>query len=435
MSKTKLNLIQKASLYTAIVISVIILAAWLIPGIRSIYSPNWDLMRANTAVCVLLSALFLLNRQSFARSPLQIIFPALIFLVAGAAFFTHLTGTYFSAIHDVLVVEYVAPMPGLMSLQTSIFFLVFSIFIVLQKTRLAENFYLPSVGGVLFFSYIFLLFSGYLFGAVSLVGQSNEIKTSPHTLLAMFFLVISYIMWTLPNSLFSIMISKNESGRMVRSLLPWTVLIPYSILVFGYRVFYLEMLPPNIAAALVGTITSAAIGLLVIVFGYKINTLHNQLADLALRDPLTGCYNPRGFYQIGLEFGKRKNEADAEIGIIYFDLDNLKQVNDTYGHEAGSQHIIDFVQLITHNSREGDILGRLGGDEFALLIEETSIALVLDRFSQAIQTFNAESNKPYALLYSYGTCYGQVTNPETFERLVNRADQAMYAQKMSKRQG
>jgi len=430
---SKLEYVRKVCLWLAIAIAVVILAAWLSPFFRQYYPTGWDLMKANTAVCILLTALFLFNDEPLSKSPWQGFIPIIIFVTAGSALYTHLTGVYIRQIHDLLIINLPESNSGLMSLQTSIFFITFSVFILVQKSRLSTNIVIPTVGGIIFFAYVVLLASGYFFHALALTGQSTEIRTSPHTLIAMILLVLSYVMYTMPNSLFSILTSKNDSGKMVRQLLPWALIVPYTILFIGYRAFYLSMVPSNTAAALVGTFTSTIIGILIILFGYKINSLHDQLSKLAVLDPLTGCYNQRGFFTLGLEFSRRKTTSGAKIGLIYFDLDKLKQVNDSFGHETGSNLIIDFVNLIKMNIRDEDILGRLGGDEFGLIVNESAIPILLERITSAADEFNQRKSAPYAIQFSYGVAAGEVTDAGSFEQLVNEADKAMYQQKMSKR--
>jgi diguanylate cyclase (GGDEF)-like protein len=95
------------------------------------------------------------------------------------------------------------------------------------------------------------------------------------------------------------------------------------------------------------------------------------LLNLSEKDPLTQTYNRHGLYErvkrlISLV------DPEKKIGIIFVDLDNLKKVNDTYGHEAGDTAILSVVDVLVSTVRQRDIVARIGGDEFVVIVEEMS---------------------------------------------------------------
>ncbi|MDP2659845.1 MAG: PAS domain S-box protein [Dehalococcoidia bacterium] len=114
-----------------------------------------------------------------------------------------------------------------------------------------------------------------------------------------------------------------------------------------------------------------------------------QLAHLATHDPLTGLPNRRS-----LEDALNRAVAHARRGVtsalLFLDLDNFKEVNDTLGHAAGDRALVAVAQLLQAQRRAIDLLVRLGGDEFAILLEGTArddVGLVAERFSLAVQDF------------------------------------------------
>jgi len=95
------------------------------------------------------------------------------------------------------------------------------------------------------------------------------------------------------------------------------------------------------------------------------------LLNLSEKDPLTQTYNRHGLFE---KVRKLISFSDPEkrIGIIFVDLDNLKRINDTYGHVAGDEAILSIVDILVSTVRQRDIVARVGGDEFAVIVEEVS---------------------------------------------------------------
>ncbi len=151
----------------------------------------------------------------------------------------------------------------------------------------------------------------------------------------------------------------------------------------------------------------------------KRKTLEAQLAQLSVRDPLTGCYNRRYLQaqQPVLE------QPTYFYGCMMMDLDKFKEINDTHGHEEGDRVLQRFAHFIIRNKRADDILVRIGGDEFALFLEVVSpenLALIASRLVE-----NAPTQAPVA--FSVGHAYRRPG--ETLEEVLARADVAMYEAK------
>ena len=120
------------------------------------------------------------------------------------------------------------------------------------------------------------------------------------------------------------------------------------------------------------------------------NMIHN-LQRLAEHDSLTGLYN-RHFFMEELDkvMVRAKRDIPNQTALLYLDLDNFKYVNDTLGHLAGDQLIVEVAALINKRTRAGDILARLGGDEFAVLLHRTDafcINTIAESFCQTLGNF------------------------------------------------
>lgn len=114
-----------------------------------------------------------------------------------------------------------------------------------------------------------------------------------------------------------------------------------------------------------------------------VQKLAAELADLAIRDPLTGLYNRRFFDAALAQHVETACRYGRELSLILFDLDNFKAINDTCGHQAGDAVLKNFAMLLQKTARKSDIVCRIGGDEFAVILPETehsSVPKIIKRF-------------------------------------------------------
>lgn len=118
------------------------------------------------------------------------------------------------------------------------------------------------------------------------------------------------------------------------------------------------------------------------------------------------------------------------------DIDGLKKINDTHGHEAGSQEIIEFGEILRKSFRNSDVIARFGGDEFVILIINTLDEVkekISGRLDRNITRYNLESTKPYELSVSYGLIKVEFGSAITIQEAINFADAAMYEHKQDRR--
>lgn len=150
------------------------------------------------------------------------------------------------------------------------------------------------------------------------------------------------------------------------------------------------------------------------------------LTTLADNDTLTGLKNRRSFYEgLKREYsrGLRKSEP---MSLIYLDLDNFKTVNDTLGHLAGDQVLIQVGQTLKNSLRQSDLMARLGGDEFVILMPDTlpeAALQVTQRLKDALLSDMQAQSWP--ITFSIGIASFKAL-PDVYEQMVQQADQLMY---------
>ena len=159
------------------------------------------------------------------------------------------------------------------------------------------------------------------------------------------------------------------------------------------------------------------------------------LQSLSLIDELTGLYNRRGFLAVTeqhLAFIRRNEKVPV---ILYADLDGLKEINDSMGHQEGDRALVAVAEIFKETFRSSDILARLGGDEFVVLAAidpEEEAESIKHRLQEHFQAANKRRNRAYDLSISVGLAHFDDEENHSIEELMARADQAMYEDKRLK---
>lgn len=157
-----------------------------------------------------------------------------------------------------------------------------------------------------------------------------------------------------------------------------------------------------------------------------------KLQALSLVDELTGLYNRRGFLTLAEQELKTAYRLRQRMLLLYADLDRLKWINDTLGHQQGDLALKDTAAILKSTFRDSDILARIGGDEFvALAMEtgETAREAVLKRVQEGTAFYNRKGIRHYTVSLSCGISVYDPEQPVSLEDLLLESDASMYHKK------
>lgn len=169
----------------------------------------------------------------------------------------------------------------------------------------------------------------------------------------------------------------------------------------------------------------------------KVRARIDELDIIARTDELTGLYNRRGLYTYGeatLKFAKTMNQSGM---IIYCDMDGLKKINDSYGHEAGDRAILAESIILKSNFRSNDVLARVGGDEFVIICPGLT-AEMLKKIRKHIDDDCAMWSDGNKLGFQISISIGSLEYPTKKDGykitpLLSEADSLMYIEKRAKK--
>ncbi|MCK9491161.1 MAG: bacteriohemerythrin [Sulfurimonas sp.] len=157
-----------------------------------------------------------------------------------------------------------------------------------------------------------------------------------------------------------------------------------------------------------------------------------ELQEMAYIDPLTGAINRRKFDELSQEELERSNRYKSELSFLMLDIDHFKNINDTYGHDAGDEVLKHFSAICLKMARSLDIVARVGGEEFVVMLRETDSKgafIFAERFRQEI--FDSELNIDGNII-KYSVSIGISSRKEDdkdVRSILQRADKALYEAK------
>ena len=156
-----------------------------------------------------------------------------------------------------------------------------------------------------------------------------------------------------------------------------------------------------------------------------------QLDQLAHQDSLVSLPNRRGFMRVLERLVDRAKRYGEKSALLYVDLDGLKMINDTFGHKAGDEALIEVSELLVGGVRRSDVVARIGGDEFAILLghaDEISAHETANRLVDMIADCDfMHEGDPLPLSVAIGVA--MIGAEDSPDEIMARADEEMYRRK------
>lgn len=159
----------------------------------------------------------------------------------------------------------------------------------------------------------------------------------------------------------------------------------------------------------------------------------SNLENKYIHDPLTGLLNRRGFYQMIMPLYKKCIETLSEVFVVSVDLNELKFINDTYGHADGDIAILTVGKALNFSLKDNEACARFGGDEYVLagpMPDNQREDEFRHSFQQYIDNFNKTSGKPYIISASIGIATGIPNENISLDDFIKFADEEMYKDKV-----
>ena len=167
----------------------------------------------------------------------------------------------------------------------------------------------------------------------------------------------------------------------------------------------------------------------------EMKKMEERLRYLAERDPLTGVFNRRQLAILLEREIERSNRTNTPLTIFYIDIDNMKEINDNFGHAEGDNLLKTIASVFTEGLRKIDIVARIGGDEFVVVLPSAKgkdAVRLIERLRKKLR--ERLKDKPYDVDFSYGAYEFNPLTPISVEKMLTESDTTMYKMKRSKKQ-
>lgn len=433
----RLAFIERGALATVALIALVTLCGWLIPAVGAVLPAGWTLMQSTTALAALGSVLSLYlsqPRRSHRSFLLSRIFAGLVALLCLAILLEYLLNIV-PGVESLFTASGGAVVSARMSPQSLCFFVLLSVVMAFIRTRRRPAAYAVDL---LVFSLCLLVLvigSGHLFGASHLAGSSAIVRVSPQTLICLMLLAYVALWCRAEYGIFAILVGLGIGSKIARIACPFALLLPFLLEIGRSLIAANGWMSTQYASALT-TSTAAMLAFgLVLILAWRINTLEKEIHDLSLNDELTHVNNRRGFYVLATQALHLAQRSRNPFSVLFIDLDDLKQINDTLGHDTGSYYLCELAGLLERSFRKSDVIGRIGGDEFAVAAEcsESMIHLTVQRLESATAEWNAQFGRQHELSFSFGYVTSDLHQVESLDDLLGKADSAMYRTKRDKK--
>lgn len=163
----------------------------------------------------------------------------------------------------------------------------------------------------------------------------------------------------------------------------------------------------------------------------------DMLERLYIRDPLTNLLNRRGLFNKAKELFEVSKKRKRPVFVFTADLDNLKIINDKFGHHEGDNAIVQVGNILNRISRHRELTSRFGGDEFEVMAFNYNKSMAqnfVKELNRSFDEYNRTSGKPYVVMVSVGIYVDVPGSDSTLEDFIREADARMYSDKKKRKE-
>jgi diguanylate cyclase (GGDEF)-like protein len=415
------------------------LFVWFFPALGNFLHGSWRLMTATTALGLLLNALSLEFSESRYTirtcriSQVLAILAALVGITILAEYAFYLSG----GIERLLPFDpkSTSPWPDRPAPQTAAGLALLGITSVLIRVRARVVVRIADLVAICLGLLVLVLVSGEIFGAMRFSGISSITRTSPQTMACLALLTLTAFLRRAEVGIFSIFLGRGIGSRIARTFAPVLLVLPFLREISRAHMMQAHRIPEQYATAILASLATMLAFVLLLILAWRINSMEKEIHDLSLRDELTGLYNLRGFNLLAEQALRLARRSQAQFSVLYIDLDNLKAINDSLGHSAGSAYLAETADLLKETFREADVMGRIGGDEFAVVCQcsHVAISIAAQRLRAGSAVRNSKASRRFPLCFSIGYVTAEEHAHQSLKELLTQADTAMYEEKRHKK--
>jgi diguanylate cyclase (GGDEF)-like protein len=432
-----LDLFERICLTAVEVVALLSCSGWLIPGFGRLLQSSGDLMNPLDGLAALVAAIsFQLSFSARGPRSRRIgFFLACFVAVLGAS----ICAAHFFQIYLGMRMLWLGahqPMPAhsIGAFVALAFTLLGTVMALIQsRRRIASH-----IADALLISLCFLalvLVAGHLFRFIENPRPLSTNIIAPETLFCIAILSIVAALRHVHSSIFTVFLGRGIAGRIARFAAPILIFLPFFR--EASRIFLIGSgrIPPSFSGAIPASISAFLSMCLLLYIASRITRMEFEIRALSLRDELTALNNLRGFRLLAEQALRMARRSHVPFSVLFLDLDNLKAINDSFGHSVGSNILSDTGRILTATFRESDVLGRVGGDEFAVAgqFSQAAITVAVHRLREAVSQRNARTGQEPFLNLSLGHVTSEPDAEESLDDLLEKADIAMYEEKRLKK--
>ncbi len=431
--------IRLVSLAAVAIVAGLTLFVWYFPAFGNFLSGSWRLMAALTAVGLLSGALsleFSESRYSIRTHRISQLL-ALLAALLGAAILAEYALHISAGLERLFPFDpnSTSPWPDRPSPQTAAGLALLGITSALIRVRARIAARIADLVAICLGLLVLVLVSGEIFDAMRFFGLSPITRTSPQTLACLVLLTLTAFLRRAEVGVFSIFLGRGTGSRIARTLAPILLVLSFLRELGRNNLLMVLQIPERYVAAILASVATVVSLFLLVFLAWRINRMEMEIQDLSLRDELTGLYNLRGFNLLAEQALRLAQRSHQSFSVLFIDLDNLKQLNDSLGHDVGSAFLVETVEILRATFRETDVMGRIGGDELAVAgqFNHVGISIAAERLQAASALRTSGPGRSFPLSFSIGYVTAKENAHESLKELLTGADKGMYQEKRRKK--